>query len=61
MAGVQEINKFAYDIIQQRKLDTQSNTKTDLLSQYINARGDDGKPFSDKYLRDIILNILFAV
>lgn len=31
----------------------------DLLSRYLAMTDDEGQPFSDKYLRDIILNFMY--
>jgi len=58
--GCKVINQFAYDLIQTRKMDSQLEEKTDLLSQYIKMRDEDGQPFSDRYLRDIIINFVTA-
>jgi hypothetical protein len=33
---------------------------TDLLSRYIEMTDDNGEPFTDTYLRDIVLNFMYC-
>jgi cytochrome P450 len=54
------LDEFAYGIIKERRQDSDIATKTDLLSRYIGMTDDDGEPFTDKYLRDIVLNFMIA-
>ncbi|ELR12900.1 cytochrome p450 superfamily protein [Acanthamoeba castellanii str. Neff] len=54
------LDEFAYGIIKERRQDSNIATKTDLLSRYIGMTDDDGEPFTDKYLRDIVLNFMIA-
>ena len=51
--------RFAQEVIDERR---QKNVDdgTDLLSRCLSIGDDDGLPFSDKYLRDIIMNFMYA-
>jgi len=53
------LDAFAQEVIDERrqKLDTEA---TDLLTRYLGMTDEDGKPFSDSYLRDIIMNFILA-
>eukprot|EP01114_Cavostelium_apophysatum_P023509 TRINITY_DN8882_c0_g1_i1.p1 TRINITY_DN8882_c0_g1~~TRINITY_DN8882_c0_g1_i1.p1 ORF type:complete len:516 (+),score=127.62 TRINITY_DN8882_c0_g1_i1:105-1652(+) len=54
------IDRFAYEIIRVRRDDPRLEDKSDLLSRYMCSKDENGLPFSDKYLRDIILNFMIA-
>jgi fatty acid omega-hydroxylase len=58
-ASVRDLNAFAQEVIDERR---QKNVDdgTDLLSRCLSIGDDDGLPFSDKYLRDIIMNFMYA-
>jgi len=56
--SIKIINQFSYEIIKKRKSDPDINQRTDLLSRYITMKDDEGKPFSDLYLRDIVINFM---
>ena len=58
-ASVRDLNAFAQEVIDERR---QKNVDdgTDLLSRCLSVGDDDGLPFSDKYLRDIIMNFMYA-
>jgi len=60
--AVKVLNDFAYNIIKKRRADTTSSAKEDILSRYLNLKDEDGKPIecSDKYLRDVIMNVIIA-
>jgi fatty acid omega-hydroxylase len=57
-AGVKIMDEFTYGVIAERKKENDLPNRTDLLSRYLCLRDDDGKPFSDKYLRDIVTNLM---
>ncbi len=58
--AVAVLDDFAYKVIEERKRDPKLAESTDLLSRYLNMTDEEGKPFSDKYLRDIIMNFMYA-
>jgi len=60
--AVKILDDFAYDIIKKRRADKNSGEREDILSRYLNLKDDDGKPVecSDKYLRDVIMNLVIA-
>eukprot|EP01120_Amphizonella_sp_Union-15-10_P008498 TRINITY_DN3065_c0_g2_i1.p1 TRINITY_DN3065_c0_g2~~TRINITY_DN3065_c0_g2_i1.p1 ORF type:complete len:245 (+),score=45.54 TRINITY_DN3065_c0_g2_i1:3-737(+) len=53
---------MVYSIIKERKKETREEllTKTDIFSRFLVAKDDNGKPFEDKYLRDVFMNFLLA-
>ena len=55
------INDFAYEVIQKKR---QSNgaedSPSDVLSRFMKLRDGQGQPFSDEYLRDVVLNFIIA-
>jgi len=58
--SIQYLNEFSYNIIQDRRKDPTLPERSDLLSKYLSLTDDEGKPFTDKYLRDIMINIMLA-
>jgi cytochrome P450 len=56
---VRDLDAFAQEVIDERRQKSLDDG-TDLLSRCMNIADDDGKPFSDKYLRDIIMNFMYA-
>ncbi|XP_077246402.1 cytochrome P450 86B1-like [Tasmannia lanceolata] len=59
------VHQFADDVIRTRKkeikLDSGEKTsRSDLLTIFMTLKDDDGKPFSDKFLRDICINFILA-
>eukprot|EP01088_Endostelium_zonatum_P001803 TRINITY_DN1215_c0_g2_i1.p1 TRINITY_DN1215_c0_g2~~TRINITY_DN1215_c0_g2_i1.p1 ORF type:complete len:497 (+),score=75.59 TRINITY_DN1215_c0_g2_i1:188-1492(+) len=65
--AMKTIDEFAYSIIAQTRKEVEANpvpdpndTKINLLKSYMYMKDDNGEPFSDRYLRDIILNFLLA-
>lgn len=54
------LDRYAYDLIASRRCDPTVANRKDLLSRYIALGTDEttGEPFSDQYLRDIVLNIM---
>ena len=56
---VRVLNSFAYDTIKERRK-SKKNLGVDILSTFVKMKDPDGKPFSDKYLRDIIMNFVIA-
>jgi len=61
---IKVINRFAYSVIENRKIELVRNQmvdqRNDLLSLFLQQKDDDGRPFSDAYLRDVILNFIIA-
>jgi fatty acid omega-hydroxylase len=58
-ASVRDLNAFAQEVIDERRQKS-VDEGTDLLSRCLSIGDDDGLPFSDKYLRDIIMNFMYA-
>jgi cytochrome P450 len=56
------INDYVYDIITQRKKESENNleTKQDFLSRFLQIRDEKGESPSDQYLRDMIVNFMLA-
>ena len=57
--NLQDIDTFVYSIIQQRKTENSTSNRFDLLSRYLSLSDEDGIPFTDKFLRDMMLNVLY--
>jgi fatty acid omega-hydroxylase len=54
------INDYTYNIVRQRRNDPNLAERTDLLSRYLAMKDVDGKPFTDEYVRDILVNFMLA-
>jgi fatty acid omega-hydroxylase len=62
LAGVDE---FAYDVIRRRKEEladaaAAAGRRSDLLTVFTRMRDEDGRPYTDKFLRDICVNFILA-
>jgi cytochrome P450 len=58
--AVAVVNKFSHDLIAKRKED-ELDGKLDVLSWFMNLTNEEtGEPFSDEYLRDIVMNFMIA-
>ena len=53
------MNKFAREVIQNRKSEGVKD-KADILSFFMERTDENGQPFSEKYLTDIVINFLVA-
>jgi len=53
------INNFALKIIVEKKKNI-TDDPMDVLSRFMIIKDDDGKPYSDKFLRDTIMNFIIA-
>ncbi|KAK9115548.1 hypothetical protein Sjap_014495 [Stephania japonica] len=65
--SIKEVDQFANDVICRRKkelsldaMDDNKKARSDLLTVFMNLKDDDGKPFSDKFMRDICVNFILA-
>ncbi|KAK9117861.1 hypothetical protein Scep_015954 [Stephania cephalantha] len=66
--SIKEVDEFANDVILRRKKelslvasdDNNNKARSDLLTVFMKLKDDDGKPFSDKFLRDICVNFILA-
>ncbi|CAN6463403.1 unnamed protein product [Victoria cruziana] len=60
--SVRDVKDYADRVIEARKAETASEggRKSDLLSVFMRLRDEDGRPYSDKYLRDICINFILA-
>ena len=54
------IDKFCYETIKKRRMDTNLESKNDLLSRYIKMKDEEGNSFSNEYIRDILVNFMLA-
>ena len=54
------VNTFLHGLIAAARKDPLLEERTDLLAAYIRSTDDTGEPFTDKYLRDMLLNFLLA-
>ena len=57
--AVDVVNKYAHDLIKSRR-EQDLTGKLDVLSWFMNLRDDNGEPYSDEYLRDVIMNFMIA-
>ncbi|XP_058090288.1 cytochrome P450 86B1 [Magnolia sinica] len=61
--SIQRVDEFADEVIRTRKKELlleSSSKRSDLLTIFMRLKDDDGKPFSDKFLRDICVNFILA-
>lgn len=58
-SSVAQLNEFAQGVIDERRQKPGIDDQPDLLTRYLNMTDEDGKPFSDQYLRDIIMNFMY--
>ncbi|KAG6497503.1 cytochrome P450 86B1-like [Zingiber officinale] len=65
--SIEAVDEFAYDVIRKRKEEAAAaggehgmTKKGDLLTSFMGMRDEDGKPYSDKFLRDICVNFILA-
>jgi len=54
------LDQFSYQVIKERKNVDDLEERKDLLSRYLCMTDDEGIKFSDKYLRDIMINLILA-
>eukprot|EP01118_Nematostelium_gracile_P006103 TRINITY_DN1952_c0_g2_i1.p1 TRINITY_DN1952_c0_g2~~TRINITY_DN1952_c0_g2_i1.p1 ORF type:complete len:503 (+),score=120.94 TRINITY_DN1952_c0_g2_i1:62-1570(+) len=54
------INDYAYSLIRKRRLESSLNERPDLLSRFLMLRDDEGQPYSDQDLRDVVINFITA-
>lgn len=64
--AITEVHKFADEVIKTRKKelsltsDDHENQRSDLLTVFMRLKDEQGKPYSDKFLRDICVNFILA-
>ncbi|XP_019163354.1 PREDICTED: cytochrome P450 86B1-like [Ipomoea nil] len=63
--SLKKVDEFADEVIRTRKKELSlasdgSKQRSDLLTVFMGLRGEDGRPFSDKFLRDICVNFILA-
>eukprot|EP01103_Thecamoeba_quadrilineata_P010371 TRINITY_DN221_c0_g2_i1.p1 TRINITY_DN221_c0_g2~~TRINITY_DN221_c0_g2_i1.p1 ORF type:complete len:494 (-),score=100.74 TRINITY_DN221_c0_g2_i1:28-1509(-) len=58
--SVATLDRYAYELINQRRSDPNLETNKDLLSQHIRLKPDPEIVIDDKFLRDTILNFMIA-
>ncbi|WOL07370.1 hypothetical protein Cni_G16110 [Canna indica] len=68
---IERVDEFAYDVIRKRKEElslaggeneqmSRKTERSDLLTVFTQLKDEDGKPYSDKFLRDICVNFILA-
>lgn len=63
--SLKRVDEFAYEVIRTRKKELQldasrGGARSDLLTTFMRQRDEDGREFSDKFLRDICVNFILA-
>lgn len=65
--SIKAVDEFAENVIQTRKRELSTpaesqadNKRSDLLTVFMKLRDEQGRPFSDKFLRDICVNFILA-
>ncbi|KAG1355232.1 cytochrome P450 86B1 [Cocos nucifera] len=65
--SLKRVDEFAYEVIRTRKKelslesgDEKKAARSDLLTVFTNHKDDNGKAFSDKFLRDVCVNFILA-
>lgn len=65
--SIKAVDEFAENVIQTRKRELSTaaqlhadDQRSDLLTVFMRLRDDQGRPFSDKFLRDICVNFILA-
>lgn len=60
--AVRRMDGFVYDIIRKRRREPVEalRAKSDIFSQFLVLTDDNGKPFTDEYLRNVFINFLLA-
>ncbi|KAL4304323.1 hypothetical protein GQ457_10G018730 [Hibiscus cannabinus] len=63
--SINDVDEFAEKVIETRKKELSLETETqkqrsDLLTVFMRSKDEQGKPFSDKFLRDICVNFILA-
>eukprot|EP01101_Sappina_pedata_P006822 TRINITY_DN3491_c0_g1_i1.p1 TRINITY_DN3491_c0_g1~~TRINITY_DN3491_c0_g1_i1.p1 ORF type:complete len:497 (+),score=187.79 TRINITY_DN3491_c0_g1_i1:81-1571(+) len=54
------LDDYIYGLIRERRDDENLANYTDLLSRYLQLADENDQPFSDRYIRDIVINIMIA-
>eukprot|EP00455_Lapot_gusevi_P057389 TRINITY_DN9763_c0_g2_i5.p1 TRINITY_DN9763_c0_g2~~TRINITY_DN9763_c0_g2_i5.p1 ORF type:complete len:344 (+),score=126.78 TRINITY_DN9763_c0_g2_i5:572-1603(+) len=59
---VKVLDEFAYGIVNERKQESSEELRerADLLSMFMSSTDHDGRPFTDAFLRDVIMNFIIA-
>ena len=57
--SIRIINEFAQGVIDAKRRG-ECTSKSDILSRYMEMRDENGNEFSDKYLRDVVMNFIIA-
>ncbi|XVE49739.1 hypothetical protein DITRI_Ditri01bG0105300 [Diplodiscus trichospermus] len=63
--SIKGVDEFAEEVIRTRKKEMslqseEKNQRSDLLTVFMRLKDEQGKPFSDKFLRDICVNFILA-
>ncbi|KAK4709770.1 hypothetical protein R3W88_004283 [Solanum pinnatisectum] len=61
--SLKKVDEFADEVIRTRKKElsiADSKQRSDLLTVFMGLRDEEGKPFTDKFLRDICVNFILA-
>ena len=58
--SIRYLHDYFRDLIAEARSDPTLPERTDLLAHYLRSRDEDGKEFTDEYLRDMLINFLLA-
>ncbi|CAL9053150.1 cytochrome P450 86B1 [Musa acuminata AAA Group] len=63
--SIEVVDEFAYEVIRARREELSSSEQTrtarsDLLTVFTKLTDEDGRPYSDKFLRDVCVNFILA-
>lgn len=60
--SLKRVDEFAYEVIRTRteELELESKKRVDLLTVFLKHKDEDGKEYSEKFLRDICVNFILA-
>jgi cytochrome P450 len=59
-SSVKHIDTYVYKLIQEKKKESNLDSKQDLLSRFVSLRDENGNAYPDTCMRDIILNFMFG-
>ncbi|GAB2275286.1 hypothetical protein Dimus_010046 [Dionaea muscipula] len=60
--SIKGVNEFANEVIRKRKKEImlEKDEKSDLLTVFMRLKDEEGRPYTDKFLRDICVNLILA-
>jgi cytochrome P450 len=58
--AIKTLDEFSYRVIRERKTVEDLEEREDILSRYLCTTDDEGNKFSEKYIRDAMINLILA-